>query len=188
MCRAGIGRSRKGVFASREEAAGKVNSRNPAVGAAGKSDGNIVPKKSANKGEQPSAERMEGRAPAEGNPQHEATDRVQDRGSVFDAVERVRQRAMEDKQSEFANLFHLLKVPLLRKAYFALNRDASPGLDGVSQREIRCQIPKVGAVCGSPARTDLRGEGLRMKVRKSFYRNVHCVKTPLLYTCILLSD
>ncbi len=41
----------------------------------------------------------------------------------------------------------------------------------VSKSEIRRQILKVGAVCGSTARTYLCGEGLRKSLRKSFYRN-----------------
>ena len=47
----------------------------------------------------------------------------------------------------------------------------------VSKSEIRRQILKVGAVCGSFARTDLRGEGLRKRLRKSFYRN-HRIRIP----------
>ncbi len=117
---------------SEAEVAGKADRRNPVAGAAGESDDAIVPKKSANKGKQCPAERMEGRASAKGNPPHETTDRMQDRKSVIVGLGRVRQRAKEDKQSEFANLFHLLKVPLLREAYYALKRKASPGLDGVN--------------------------------------------------------
>ena len=117
---------------SEAEGAGKADRRNPVAGAAGESDDNIVPKKSANNGKQCPAERMEGRASAEGNLPHETTDRVQDWASVIDGLGRVRQRAKEDKQSEFANLFHFLKVPLLREAYYALKRNASPGLDGVN--------------------------------------------------------
>lgn len=117
---------------SQAEVAGKADRRNPAAGATGESDDAIVPKKSANKGRRCPAERMEGRASAKGNPQHETTDRMQGRKAVIEGLERVRQRAEEDKQSEFANLFHFLKVPLLREAYYALKRKASPGLDGVN--------------------------------------------------------
>jgi len=117
---------------SEAEVAGKADRRNPVAGADGESDDNIVPKKSANKGRQCPAEWMEGRASAEGNPPHETTDRMQDRKEVLVGLGRVRQRAEEDKQSEFANLFHFLKVPLLREAYYALKRNASPGLDGVN--------------------------------------------------------
>jgi len=102
---------------SEAEVAGKADRRNPVAGADGESDDNIVPKKSANKGRQCPAEWMEGRASAEGNPPHETTDRMQDRKEVLVGLGRVRQRAEEDKQSEFANLFHFLKVPLLREAY-----------------------------------------------------------------------
>ena len=58
---------------------GKANRRNPANGSAEESDGDVVPGKLANKGEQPPAESMEGRKPTKRNSQKEATHRVQDR-------------------------------------------------------------------------------------------------------------
>ncbi|MDT9329076.1 MAG: group II intron reverse transcriptase/maturase, partial [Limnospira sp. PMC 1286.21] len=75
---------------------------------------------------------MEGRKPTKGNPNQQAMDRVQDRETVSDKLARVRQKAEADKTFVFVNLFHLLKVPLLREAFYALKRDASPGLDGMN--------------------------------------------------------
>lgn len=114
------------------EAKGKANRRNPGAGAPEESDGDVVPGKSANKGAQPPAESMEGRKPTERKPRKEATDRVQDRVEVSNRLERLRQRAKAHKEEAFVNLFHHLKVPLLREAFYALKRDASAGLDGVN--------------------------------------------------------
>ena len=80
-------------------AQGKANRRNPCVGATGESDGDIVPGKLANKGEQPPAESMEGREPTKRNSQNEATHRVQDRDGVSKRLERVRQQRFDAKHS-----------------------------------------------------------------------------------------
>lgn len=124
---------------------GKANRRNPSVRAPEESDGVIVPGKSANKGLQRPAEPMEGRTPTKRNPQENATNRVQDREFVSNELARVRQRAEAEKSEAFVNLFHLLKVPLLRTAFYALQRDASPGLDGVNwhryERGLESRLP-----------------------------------------------
>lgn len=128
-------------------AQGKANRRNPCAGATGESDGVAVPEKSANKGEQPPAESMEGKPPTKRNPRKEATDRVQDRECVSNRLERVRQRAEADKQEAFVNLFSLLKVPLLREAFYSLKRNAAAGLDGVGwyeyERGLEVRLPEL---------------------------------------------
>ena len=126
---------------------GKANRRNPCVGTTGESDGDIEPGKLANKGEQPPAESMEGREPTKRNSQKEATRRVQDRESVSNRLERVRQRAEADRKEAFVNLFSLLKVPLLREAFYSLKRSASAGLDGVGwyeyERQLEARLPEL---------------------------------------------
>jgi RNA-directed DNA polymerase len=42
----------------------------------------------------------------------------------------VRQRAREHKQERFSALLHHLTVDLLRESYYALKRNAAPGVDG----------------------------------------------------------
>ena len=65
----------------------------------------------------------------------------------MNALARVRQRAEAEKTEAFVNLFHLLKVPLLRKAFYALQRGASPGLDGVNwhqyERGLESRLPEL---------------------------------------------
>ena len=55
------------------------------------SDEVIVPRKAANKGAGVPAEPLEGRTSIKGNPQDQSTGRTQGRGTVPQAVERIRQ-------------------------------------------------------------------------------------------------
>jgi hypothetical protein len=47
----------------------------------------------------------------------------------------VRQVAREKKQERFTALLHHLTVDLLRQSYYALKRNAAPGVDGVRWSE-----------------------------------------------------
>jgi RNA-directed DNA polymerase len=74
---------------------------------------------------------MEGRGLAKGNPRQHTAPRAQDRVGALSALERVRQVAERDKQVRFTTLLHhVYNVDHLRAAYFALKRDAAPGIDG----------------------------------------------------------
>lgn len=125
-------RNLRGSEATMAEATGKVSSRNPGVHSPEESDGNMVPEKSANKGEAPPAESMEGKTPAERNSGQEAACRTQNRESASIGLARVRQRAEADKRARFNNLFHFLKVDLLRASFYELKRNAAAGMDGVT--------------------------------------------------------
>jgi RNA-directed DNA polymerase len=57
----------------------------------GKSDSAIVARKPTNKAGQPAAESVERRAEAKGNASQQSTRRAQDRESVSQALERIRQ-------------------------------------------------------------------------------------------------
>ena len=85
----------------------------------GKSDSAIVAEKPTNKAGQPAAESAEPRAVAEGNASQQSTRRAQDRESVSQALERVRQVARQRKKERFTALFHHLSIPMLRTAFFA---------------------------------------------------------------------
>ena len=114
------------------EIAGKGRPRTPAVGSPEKSDGNIVPEKPANKGVATPAEPVEGRTPPERNSKQEAANRAQSREDASIGLLRVRQRAERDKTIPFDNLFHFLKVDLLRRSFYELKRKAAAGLDGLT--------------------------------------------------------
>jgi len=97
----------------------------------GQSDSPVVPTKSPNKTGRPVAEGMEGWGLAKGNsPQRNAL-RTQGRVSASTALERVREVAERDKTVRFTALLHHVYNPeRLKAAYFALKRDAAPGVDG----------------------------------------------------------
>jgi group II intron reverse transcriptase/maturase len=101
----------------------------------GKSDGLVVPKNPANKGRgaPQSAERGEGRGPAEGNPIRDARYRTLSRARLKDATDRIRQAAAKDKEMRFTTLWHhVYDVDRLREAYFKVERKSAPGVDGVT--------------------------------------------------------
>jgi RNA-directed DNA polymerase len=96
-----------------------------------KSDPAIVAKPANNAG-QPAAERVERRAGTEGNAGQQSTRRAQDRESVSQALERVRQAAKQRRKERFTALFHHINSAMLRTAFFALKREAAPGVDGMT--------------------------------------------------------
>jgi len=99
----------------------------------GKSDGLVVPGKPPNNGgdASPPAEGMEGRRPAKGNSKEQTRVRAQQRAALTQALDRVRQKAEEDKELRFTTLWHhVYNVDRLREAYFALKRDSAAGVDG----------------------------------------------------------
>ena len=63
--------------------------------------------KAANKGARAPAELPEGRASTKGNSQDQSTYRTQGRGSVSQAVERIRQAATRKPQEKLTALLHL---------------------------------------------------------------------------------
>ena len=57
---------------------------------------------------------------------------MQSRNNTSIGLGRVRQRAETDREACFNNLFHFLKVELLRESFYKLKRNAATGLDGMS--------------------------------------------------------
>jgi RNA-directed DNA polymerase len=78
---------------------------------------------------------MEGRGLAEGSSHQQNAPRAQHRDGAPSALERVRQAAVRNRKQQFTTLLHHVYNPdALRAAYFALKRDASPGVDGETWR------------------------------------------------------
>ena len=78
-----------------------------------------------------SAEGVEGRRQAKGNAGPQNTPRTPGREGVPSARDRIRQAARTDKGRRFtALLHHVYDIETLRGAYFGLQRDAAPGVDG----------------------------------------------------------
>jgi RNA-directed DNA polymerase len=99
------------------------------------SDCTIVPMNFVNKEEQSSAERREGRVQAKENIVQSNTDPTQSGNPVSQGLRGVRQIARERKQERFTALLHHLSVDLLRASFYALQRKAAPGVDGVTWQE-----------------------------------------------------
>src|SRR5262249_35433241 len=93
----------------------------------GKSDSAIVAVKPANNAEQSAAELAEPRAGTEGNASQQRTCRAQNRESVSQALERIRQAARQRRKEQ-----HHLSIDLLGAAFYELKRNAAPGVDGLT--------------------------------------------------------
>jgi RNA-directed DNA polymerase len=98
----------------------------------GKSDPDVVAVKPANKAERSAAELVERRKGTEGNADQQSTGRTQRRETVSQALARIRQTARQRKKERFTALFHHINLELLREAFFALKREAAPGVDGLT--------------------------------------------------------
>ena len=123
----------------------------------GKSDSVIVAAKPTNKAGQPGAELVERRAGTKGNAEQQSTRRAQDRESVSQALSRVRQAARQRRKEKFTALFHHLSIPMLRTAFFALKREAAPGVDGLRWQDYEADL-------------DRRIEDLHSRVHRGAYR------------------
>jgi RNA-directed DNA polymerase len=122
-----------------------------------KSDFAIVAGKSSNKAGQPAAETMERRAEAKENANQQITRRAQNRESVSRALARVRNVAKQRKKERLTTLFHHITTDLLRLSFFALKRDAAPGVDGVTWQDYERDLER-------------QLSGLHEKIHKGAYR------------------
>jgi len=88
------------------------------------------------------AEPVEQRAGTKRNAGEQSTHRTQSRARVTQALDRVRQAARLRKKDKFTALFHHLGIDLLREAFFALKRDAAPGVDGVTWQTYEADLDR----------------------------------------------
>src|SRR5215831_11958234 len=100
-----------------------------------KSDCAVVPVNQPNKGGQPPAEVGEGRAQTEGNIVRSDMPPTQSGTRMSQGLNGVRRAASGRKQERFTALLPHLSVALLRDSFYALKRQASPGIDGVRWQE-----------------------------------------------------
>jgi RNA-directed DNA polymerase len=108
----------------------------------GQSDSPVGPAKPTNKparGEaahtRAGAESAEGRGLAKGNTESAARPGRGAGNRAPRALDRVRQAAKRDKKVRFTALLHHVNVESLRRAYWALKRQAAPGVDGVRWKD-----------------------------------------------------
>src|SRR5271157_5064335 len=100
-----------------------------------KSDCAVVPVNQPNKEGQPSAEAGEGRAQTRENIVQSHMRPTQSGKRMSQGLDGVRKAAKEGKQERFTALLHHMSVRLLRDSFYALQRKASPGVDGVTWQE-----------------------------------------------------
>src|ERR1700730_10795490 len=93
----------------------------------------------------------------EGNAGQQNTRRAQDRESVSQALERVRQVAKQRRKERFTALFHHINSAMLHTAFFALKRDAAAGIDGMTWQDYEADL-------------DRRIEDLSDRVHRGAYR------------------
>ena len=122
-----------------------------------KSDAVVVAGKPTNKAVRSVAEPVEPRTGTKGNADQQSTRRAQDRVSVSQALERVRQAARQKKKERFTALLHHVAPAMLRTAFYALKRDAAPGIDGMTWEAYEADL-------------DRRIEELHARVKSGAYR------------------
>ena len=108
----------------------------------GRSDPGRVAVKPANKAAPTAAELVEQRTGAKGNASQQSTCRAQDRESVLQALERIRNAARHRKEEKFTSLAHHISIAMLRVAFFALKRDAAPGVDGLTWQAYEADLDR----------------------------------------------
>ena len=113
----------------------------PAIGA-GKPTNKAEASAHAEHGVSDAAELVEQRAGAKGNADEQSTHRTQGRERVSQALDRVRKAARLRKKEKFTALLHHINVDLLREAFFALKRDAAPGVDGMTWRTYEADLDR----------------------------------------------
>jgi hypothetical protein len=125
----------------------------------GESDGRVVPMKGANKGGPPSADRPEGRRSTKENIEQPPPPRTQSRTRESSGLPGVGDVARKEKRTRFTALLHHVTVERLRDSFYALQREAAPGVDGMTprRRARRSGLPGVPRGLGCPVRSARQG-------------------------------
>jgi RNA-directed DNA polymerase len=123
------------LVSAQADRSGKAKSHKPDMYAREESDCAAVPVKRPNKEAIVSAEVVEERAQTKENDAGPNTSPTQSGERVSQGLGGVRQAARERKQERFTALLHHLTIDLLRESYYALKRNAAPGVDGVKWKE-----------------------------------------------------
>jgi RNA-directed DNA polymerase len=104
------------------------------------SDGGVVPVKRPNNNGKPLAEGVEGRPLTKENTHQSSTSPTQSGERVSQGLAGVRRTAQAKKGEKFTALLHHLTIGLLRDSFFALKRQAAPGVDGVTWQEYEAGV------------------------------------------------
>src|SRR5438094_3801219 len=133
-----------------------------------KSDYAVVPVNQSNREAQASAEAGEGRAKTKENIDQSHMRPTQSGERMSQGLHGVRQAARNRKQERFTALLHHLNIGLLRDSFYALKRQASPGVDGVRWQEYETGL--------EDRLTDLHGRVHRGAYRAQPSRRVYIPK------------
>jgi RNA-directed DNA polymerase len=142
----------------------KVMSRESNVNVGGESDGRVLPAKCPNKDGKPSAEGTEERRPTKENTMQTTASQMQSWGNALDGLRRVREAAKRDKRLRFTALLHHVSVALLSNSFYALKREAAPGVDGLTWQIYETDLDK-------------RLEDLHSRVHRGAYRALPSKRT-----------
>src|SRR6266849_7963042 len=93
---------------------------------------------------------MEGRRPTKENIGQATAPRTQSRTSASSDLHGVREAASRDKRARFTALLHHVTTKLLRGSFYALKRDAAPGVDGVTWQEYETDLDEKLMDCNVP--------------------------------------
>ena len=146
----------------------KAHSRTTDTHAREKSDCAVLPVNRPNKGGQLPAEVGEGRAQMKENIDQPHMLPTQRGKGVSQGLDGVRKAARERKQERFTTLLHHLNVDLLRDSFYALKRQASPGVDGVRWQEYESGLED--RLAGLHSRVHVERAGLNLQ-GESTYRS-----------------
>src|SRR6201993_2118933 len=135
----------------------KVMNHNSNMNVSGESHGRVVPAKCPNKDGKPSAEGAEGRRPTKENTEQTTASQMQSWGNALSGLGRVREAAGKDKRLRFTALLHHVTVLLLLDSFYALKREAAPGVDGMTWKNYETDL-------------DQRLEDLHSRVHRGTYR------------------
>src|SRR5262252_4623561 len=113
----------------------KAQSHNADAHALEESDRAILSMNQPNKEERSSAEAGEKRVRTKENIIQPNTSPTQSGERVSQRLNGVREATKKRRQERFTALLHHLNVDLLRRSYYALKRQAAPGVDGVTWKE-----------------------------------------------------
>lgn len=115
---------------------GKAQRPTPSANVTEESDSGIVPMNQRNKAKlQMAAEAGEGRPEAKENSSSLNMPSTQSGSNMSQGLWRVREAAKRDKKLLFTALLHHVTTSFLRDCFYALKRQAAPGVDGVTWQE-----------------------------------------------------
>jgi RNA-directed DNA polymerase len=114
----------------------------PMMHGRGKSDPAIVAAKPVNEAERSASEPVERRAGTKGSASQQSTDRAQNRATVSQALERIRQAAKERRTERFTTLLHHITSEALAEAFGELKHDAAAGSDGMTWQTYEADLER----------------------------------------------